>query len=143
VRVEGAKTPGELADLYATNVLPVISSQHDTLNLVALEALFAGCPAVISSGAGAARYLRERFPAVPFVPFHLERFYANPPAVEDALRRYDDHRQGVADALGGVDFTPSTPPLTAVYDAPPRFDPAARAEAERVERRLGEQLTGV
>ena len=140
VRIEGAKTPGELTELYATNVLPVISSQHDTLNLVALESLFSGCPTVVSTGAGAHRYLRERFPTVPFVPFDLGRFYADLPKVEDALRRYDDRRAELATALKGVDFTPQTPPLTAIYDAPLAFDPSARAEADTMERKLGEQL---
>jgi len=108
VRIEGAKTPAELAELFATNVLPVVSSQHDTLNLVALEALFGGCPAVVSTGAGAVKYLRERFPTLPFTAFDLGKFYAELPKVEDALRRYDDRRAELAKALAGVDFTPNT-----------------------------------
>ncbi len=140
VRIEGAKTPTELNELFATNVLPVISSQHDTLNLVALESLFSGCPTVVSSGAGAVKYLQERFPTVPFVTFDLQKFYADLPKVEEALRRYDDKRAELATALKGVDFTPQTPPITAIYEAANEPDSAARADADAMEQSLGRQL---
>ena len=146
VRIEGAKTPAELAELFATNVLPVVSSLHDTLNLVALEALFGGCPVVVSTGAGAVKYLRERFPAVPFVAFDLANFYAELPKVEDALRRYDDRRAELDRALAGVDFTPSTPPLSAIYEADAEPDPGGAGRGGRhgtVARRAVGNVAGV
>jgi glycosyltransferase involved in cell wall biosynthesis len=140
VRIEPTKTHAELTALYAGNTVTLTPSQYDTLNLVALESLFAGCPTVIGSGAGACQYLRERFPGLPFLEFDVRRFYAQLPAVEGLLREYDRHRGALAAALDQADLAPRTPPLADIYRAAAAFDPAARSEAERYDRSLGGYL---
>lgn len=136
VRVAPAMTAADLAGVFATPAVVFAPSQYDTLNLVALESLFAGCPTVIGSGAGAARYLRERFPAVPFVEFDVRRFYANLPLVEDLLSGYTSHRDALDRAVRAADLSPVGPGLATIYDARPAADPAARARCDEWDRTL-------
>jgi glycosyltransferase involved in cell wall biosynthesis len=136
VRLAGPMGSADLARVFASRAVVVLPSLIDTMNLVALEALFSGCPTVIGSAAGACRYLRERFPNVPFVEFDIHRFYASLPAVEDLLRNYDRRRAELADALRTADFSAQGPSLAEVYAAPGRSDPAARAECDDWDRRL-------
>jgi glycosyltransferase involved in cell wall biosynthesis len=140
VRIEPTKTHDELAALYASNAVMVTPSVYDTLNLVAIESLFAGCPTVIGTGAGACQYLRERFPGLPFVECDLHQFYAQLPKVESVLREYDRHRDELAAALDKADLTPRTSPLADIYRAAPAFDAEARAESNWYDRKLGECL---
>lgn len=140
VRIEPTKTHAELAALYTSNTVMVTPSTYDTLNLVAIEALFAGCPTVIGTGAGACQYLHERFPGLPFVECDLHQFYAQLPKVENVLRNYDRHRNELAAALDRADLTPRTPPLAEIYRAVPTFDREARTEAARYDRKLGDYL---
>jgi glycosyltransferase involved in cell wall biosynthesis len=140
VRIEPTKTHAELADLYATNAVMVTPSTYDTLNLVAIEALFTGCPTVIGTGAGACQYLRERFPKLPFVECRLQQFYAQLPKVEKVLREYERHRTELAKALDHLDLSPRTPPLEEIYRATPAFDREIRGDAERFDRKMGEYL---
>ncbi len=143
VRFESTKTHAELAELYASNVLTVTPSQYDTLNLVALESLFAGCPTVIGNGAGACQYLRERFPGLPFVELDLKRFYGGIPSVEDALTNYEARRRELSEYLAKADFAPNSPPLRDIYATPVSRDSLLANECENIERKLGEQLVGV
>jgi glycosyltransferase involved in cell wall biosynthesis len=136
IRFEPACSRQELARLFATKSVVCLPSLSDTLNLVALEALFAGCPAVIGTRAGVCRYLEERFPNVPFVRFNVEKIYASMPAVERLLDNYDQHRDQLAKALQGVDLTPTGPGIQEIYEAGLTFDPAARAESDEWDRQL-------
>ena len=140
VRIETTKSHAELGELYATKTVMVTPSTYDTLNLVALEAVFAGCPTVIGTGAGVCQYLRERFPEFPFVQCDLGQFYAQLPKVESLLSDYDYRRSELEAALDKADLAPRTPPLSNIYRASPAFDHAARAEVERYEQRLGASL---
>lgn len=137
VRIEPTKTHAELAVCYAANTVTVTPSTYDTLNLVAIEALFSGSPTVVGSGAGACQYLRERFPGLPFVECDLNQFYAQLPKVEAVLREYERHRDELAAALDVADLSPRTPPLGDIYRASSVFDPAARGESNRYDQQLG------
>lgn len=129
-RIHRCMTPAELAALYATKAVAVLPSQYDTLNLTALEALFAGCPTVVGDGAGACRYLTERFPGVPFLTFPVADWYSCVPAVEELLRNYRRHRDRLHDALERADFRPRGPGLDHVYTTTPAPNPAVRVQLE-------------
>src|SRR5262249_17424772 len=111
-----------------------------TLNLVALEALFAGCPTVIGSGAGVCRYLRERFSQVPFLEFDVTAFYPMMPKVERLLAEYDRHRAELPGPVRTAALTPPDPGLDAIYGAEPVFDPAARVVGEEWDAKLTDAL---
>jgi glycosyltransferase involved in cell wall biosynthesis len=123
--------PGELAAGFGGRAVTAIPSVRDTLNFVALESLFAGCPAVIGSGAGVCRFLRERFPALPFTEFDVADFYGGVPRVAELLADYDARRAALREALRGLDVAPRGPALTDVYRAAPSFDQHARSLGER------------
>jgi glycosyltransferase involved in cell wall biosynthesis len=121
-------TPDELAVLFAGKSVTVVPSEYDTLNLIALESLFAGCPTVIGTGAGVCRYLRERLPEIPFeVIDYGGNFFADVLRLERFLGDYDRQRDNLASALEAVDRTPHGVGLDAVYRSPAAFDPMARA----------------
>jgi hypothetical protein len=129
-------TPAELAQVYATKSVTVIPSVYDTLNFVALESLLAGCPTAVGSGAGVGRYLRERFPGLPFEVIDVNNWYESVPRLAAILRDYGDHRQSLRNAIAEQDFRPRGPKLIDVYETPPAYDRVVRARVSQWYERL-------
>lgn len=136
VRFLPAKTPEELATLFGTKSITILPSQYDTLNLVALESLFAGCPTAIGDGAGVCRYLSERFPTIPFETIPVTNFYASIPRLETMLQDYKRYRDRLAAALERADVTPRGPGLENAYSSPPCSDRSTRLQLENWYRQL-------
>jgi glycosyltransferase involved in cell wall biosynthesis len=116
-----------LAALYATSAIVVLPTRYDTLNLVALEALFSGCPVAVSTRAGVCDYLDEGHPHLPYLKLDLDDFYGNIPALRDLIDNYHARRQALHLALKKYPPIPATPvDMQAVYgailDAPPRVN---------------------
>lgn len=130
-RVIPSKSQEELANDFASRSVTLVPSVYDSLNLVALESLFAGCPTVIGSGAGVCRYLQERFPSIPFVRLDIERFYESVAEVELLLNDYDTRRAHLQSALGQIDRSPSGPMLADIYRMPATRDSAVNDTAGR------------
>lgn len=135
-RVSRSMNAAELSRVFASKAVIFAPSQYDTLNLVALESLFAGCPTVIGNGAGVCEYLRRRFPSIPFLEFDVRRFYSNLPLVEDLLSGYTSHREELDRAVRAVDPTPIGPGIGDIYTARPTADRAARARCEAWDRKF-------
>ena len=57
-QMAGTWPHAEISDLFAARTLLLVPSRHDTFNLTALEAIRFGCPALVSSRAGVAGWLR-------------------------------------------------------------------------------------
>jgi glycosyltransferase involved in cell wall biosynthesis len=89
----------ELSQLYSNRSIVVLPVRYDTLNLVALEALFSGCPVVISSCAGVCDYLDEQHPGLPYIKIDFENFYAAVTDLQDLVDNYDLHRKALLDYL--------------------------------------------
>lgn len=89
----------QLSQLYAGRSIVVLPVRYDTLNLVALEALFSGCPVAISSCAGVCDYLDEYHPGLPYLKIDFDNFYAAVSDLQDILDNYDKHRQALLDYL--------------------------------------------
>jgi glycosyltransferase involved in cell wall biosynthesis len=119
-------TPAELVQVYRSKSVTVVPSVYDTLNLVALESLLSGCPTVIGSGAGVCRYLRERFPELPFELIDVDNWYESVPRLAAILRDYGDYRQTLRDAIARQDILPRGLRLTDVYEAPAACDQVLR-----------------
>jgi hypothetical protein len=131
VQFHRCMTPSELSALFASKSITVLPSLYDTLNLAALESLLSGCPAMISSGAGVCRYLRTRFPEIPFETFDINNQYVNVPRLEEMLRDYSRHRAHLEAQLSKSDFRPQGINLEEAYSTPPTFDLAARVQLEQ------------
>jgi len=121
----------ELWKVFRQQSLVVLPVRYDTLNLVALEALFNGCPVAISSEAGVCDYLDARHPELPYVKIDFDNFYDCVPRISDLLSNYSTHRARLAQALA-KHFPGTVPPLnmSQLYERICR-DPSTAAGAGR------------
>ena len=124
------KIQNELMALFATQSVTFVPSRYDTLNLIALESLFSGCPTVIGSGAGVCRLLEESFPEIPFVKIDLDNIYACLSDIDAILTNYSDYRRQLVDRVLGVNQTISDPPLIEIYQSSSEHEPEVRQELQ-------------
>jgi len=120
----------ELSKVFASRTIVFAPSVYDTLNLVALESLFSGCPTVVGNGAGVGRYLVDRFPEVPFVSFDVHDVFRNYAKIEELILKYDEHRETLERALDRIDLAPRGMTIEDIYQASPVFDKPARMEVD-------------
>ncbi len=66
-------------------IVVCLPSRKDTFNLVALEALLSGCPAIVSERCGACAYLDEAYPGLPYVKIDPDNILAAYESVVDLL----------------------------------------------------------
>ncbi len=107
-----------LLELFASSSILVLPVRYDSLNLVALDALFSGCPVAVSSKAGVCDYLDQTHPNLPYIKIDLDNFYASVPRIRDLVENYDSHRRLLHERL--IQFPPlpvSRPDIGAVYEA--------------------------
>jgi glycosyltransferase involved in cell wall biosynthesis len=139
--------PGEMQRWLGTERMVLVApSRYDTFNLVVLEALLAGCPAVVSTACGVCDYLDEVYPGLPFVRIDPQDMLAQYAQIEDLLANYERHRAALRQYLDGC------PPgrgsgmaLADVYRHSGSAEPAARQRANalfapfraKVERGIG------
>ncbi|OEO29672.1 hypothetical protein VW23_001920 [Devosia insulae DS-56] len=129
-----ALSPGDLAKRYSQPAIVVLPTRYDTLNLVALEALFSGCPVAISSKAGVCHYLDDAHPHLPYLRLDLDDFYGNVGAMQDLVENYDSHRRALHEALLRDPPRPATPlDMERVYQG--ILDAPARSSSTRLETR--------
>lgn len=121
---------------FGSRQITCLTSRRDTLNLVALESLLRGCPALVGSGAGVIRHLRETWPSLPFVEVDVARPMAALEAVADLCVNYDRRRRELLDALASLDLRPEGPRLDEVYRSPGIRDGRMDAELEGLFREL-------
>ena len=105
----GQMQPGQLMKLFSDRNMIVLPVRADSLNLVALEALFSGCPVAISSRAGVCAYLDQYWPNLPYVKIDFNNLYGCVESLAEVLRNYDQCR---AELKGHLDENPvNLPPL--------------------------------
>ncbi|EAZ91305.1 glycosyltransferase [Crocosphaera chwakensis] len=106
----------ELTELFASKSLTFLPSRYDTLNLVALESLFSGCPTAIGNGAGVCRFLEENFPNVPFITIDIDDIYASLPNIQKLLDNYEDYREELVNQLSKANLEVTDPKLEDIYN---------------------------
>ncbi len=107
-----------LMKLFAAASIIILPTRYNSLNLVALDALFSGCPIAVSSAAGVCDYLDEAHPNLPYVKINLDNFYASVPLIRDLIENYDVHRRRLHASLAQHPPFPVSPVnIGAVYDA--------------------------
>ncbi len=110
----GPRTQSQLRALMAGRIIVVLPVRYDTLNLVALEAIAAGCPLAVSDAAGITDYLDTQLPDVPYIRMTLGNLSSSVPEIVAVLRDYDGYRARVREAVlrnarrfgVGYDITP-------------------------------------
>ncbi len=107
-----------LGELYSQPSIIILPVRYDTLNLVALEALFSGCPVAVSSRAGVCDYLDTMHPELPYIKIDFDNFYGAVPLVQDLIDRYDYHRQKLLAYLKKHPTHPLNPfDIKQIYDS--------------------------
>jgi glycosyltransferase involved in cell wall biosynthesis len=86
----------EFGKLYSQRSIVLLPVRYDTLNLIALEALFSGCPVAISTAAGVCDYLDEFHPGLPYIKIDFDNFYAAVEDLQGLVDHYDLHREKLA-----------------------------------------------
>lgn len=102
-------SPAEMQGLYGQRSILILPVRYDTLNLVALEALFSGCPVAISDKAGVCDYLDQAHPGLPYVKMDSNNFYESVGKLQDLIENYDRHREALLDYLKNSLTVPSQP----------------------------------
>lgn len=92
----------QLRALYQGNSILILPVRYDTLNLVALEALFCGCPVAVSTKAGVCDYLDASHPEIPYVKVDLDNLYSAVGPLQDLIDHYPEHRQKLHQALAST-----------------------------------------
>ena len=98
-----------LQDLYNNNIIVFALSRYDSFNLVTLEALFSGCPVVISSDCGICSYLDNCHPELPYIKFDLDDFYGSVVKVQYLIDHIWDYRRSISDYICKYDFSTIKP----------------------------------
>ncbi|EAM48216.1 glycosyltransferase [Crocosphaera watsonii] len=120
--------PSELVELFASKSLTFVPSRYDTLNLVALESLFSGCPTAIGNGAGVCRFLEESFPQVPFIKIDVNNIYASLPDIAKVLDNYDEYRENLVAQIRSSTLNTKDSELGEIYQSSLNFNSETREE---------------
>jgi glycosyltransferase involved in cell wall biosynthesis/predicted 3-demethylubiquinone-9 3-methyltransferase (glyoxalase superfamily) len=120
-----------LQEKFALNSVTVLPSRFDTLNLVALESLFAGCPTIISKNAGVCRFLEDNFPQIPFIKLDVDNFYSSLPKIIELLSNYDDYRLNLQEKITSISsqLYQEESTLLDIYNQPNNFEAETREKS--------------
>jgi glycosyltransferase involved in cell wall biosynthesis len=128
IKIIPPKNKQELEDLFAKKSIVFLPSRYDTLNLLALESLFSGCPTAIGNGAGVCQFLQENFPQLPWIEIPIQNIYDCLPKLQNILDNYDEYRQQLADSLLSINTETSDPNLADIYSSESQADPDTKLE---------------
>lgn len=143
VRSFGCANMNDLREELAHQSLLLVPSRYDTLNLVALEGIFNGWPTVLSKNAGAARYLQEFHPNIPWVEFDPSNPSASRENVLMALRNIQEFQDTLSRALVHESLKPQGQSLEQVYDGGSKKDLSAISEALEIANRAEGVLNAI
>lgn len=121
-------------------MVAVLPSRRDTFNLVAIEALLSGCPAIVSTACGACDFLDTAYPNIPYVRLDPGDLLGCYDAVLDLLSNYDAARAALAEYLKTATPQNYGESLDRIYAETSEFDPTARAIVEERFQALSEWL---
>lgn len=109
-----------LQEKFNLNSVTILPSRFDTLNLVALESLFAGCPTIISKNAGVCRFLEDNFPQIPFIKLDIDNFYSSLPEIVELLSNYEEYRSNLQEKITLIsqEFIPRELTIKDIYNQP-------------------------
>jgi glycosyltransferase involved in cell wall biosynthesis len=126
VEILGGLPQVEVQALLRERTLLLLPSRHDTFNLVALEALTQGCPALVSDRTGFAHWLRGRLPELDWMVVPIDCSRTAAAHVSELLRDYDARRAALVEALNRAALRPDLASIQAIYDPAPSLDLEAR-----------------
>lgn len=99
----------QMDKLFSERSIVVLPVRNDTLNLVALEALFSGCPVAVSEAAGVCDYLDKQHPGLPYLKINFKDFYGVATQLQLLIDNYDQHRAALQAYLAANSTLPRHP----------------------------------
>ena len=90
----------ELNTIYTNNSILILPVRYDTFNLVALDAIFAGCPIAISKDAGICDFLDNEYPTIPYIRINDINNAAI--EIEKVLLNYNEYKSKLTSALNSI-----------------------------------------
>lgn len=111
----GGLSQDELRALCAARTVIVAPSRYDQFNLVALEALLDGCPVLVSSNTGVARWIRERLPSLSDLVIDTTCDRLGGDRLARMLANYDAERERIVQALKTAGLKPDLESLDGMY----------------------------
>jgi glycosyltransferase involved in cell wall biosynthesis len=126
-----AQSQPELFKRFQQKSITFTPSRYDTLNLVALESLFSGCPTAIGAGAGVCRLLADDFPNIPWVKIDISNIYAALEPLVNILENYQTYRQQLVEAVKDASLTANSPNITEIYQTEGAGNAGVQAEIDR------------
>lgn len=94
----------QLHQQFTGKTITILPSRFDTLNLVALESLFTGCPTLISNKAGVSRFLKDNFPHLPFITIDIDNYYDSIPSILELLNNYQPYQVNLKNQLKKINI---------------------------------------
>ena len=128
--------------IFQNKSLTFLPSRADTLNLIALESLFSGCPTVIGNGAGVCRFLKDNFPQVPWIQLEVNNIYACLKEILEVLNNYDAYRQRLIASLAVSEIKINDLKLIDIYTKPTNSDLETREKLARWYQQLIDHCQG-
>lgn len=107
--------PSQLREIFSKKSIVILPVRFDTLNLVALEALFSGCPLAVSTKAGVCDYLDEFYPGIPYIKIDLDNLYGSVKALQGLIDEYDKFRNQLKSYLELNNKSQPPPDFNALY----------------------------
>ena len=119
IEIRDSVSQATMMEFFAQSYLTVLPSRYDTLNLVALESLFAGCPVVISENTGVVGFIKKEFPDLPIHVLPMDDLATCIKVLEHAIENYHEDRKVIAKILETFSTrTFSSKSLLAIYEQP-------------------------
>ncbi len=128
ITIQPSKSRAELYKIFTQPAITFLPSRYDTLNLLALESLFSGCPTAIGSGAGVCQFLEENFPQLPWIKIDINHTYDCIPKLTEVLENYHNYRGRLNDSLLTINTATNDPDLSSIYQQEKNYDQDTSAE---------------
>lgn len=137
--IPGGIPRSEVLRLMAERTVLLLPSRLDTFNLVALEALAAGCPALISRHAGIAAWLGTHLPQLDWLLLDLDCSRTAAGRAAEVLQNYDARRAELVAAIRSLP-RPAADAFAEIYRPAAERDIVARQEAAELAARFATLL---
>ncbi len=134
--IVGGLARGAVLNMLAERTVLLLPSRRDTFNLVLLEALARGCPALISRNAGAAEWLLEKLPDLAWLVVDVDCARTAAAATADVLRHYDARRAELVAAVRQLE-PPRLDAFDDIYRPAPQVDLDGRQTVVELAARFG------
>ena len=119
IEIRDSVSQATMMEFFSQSYLTVLPSRYDTLNLIALESLFAGCPVVISENTGVVGFIKKEFPDLPIHVLPMDDLATCIKVLEHAIENYHEDRKTIAKVLESFGTrTFSSKSLLEIYKQP-------------------------